>query len=403
MLSRRLLASIAALGLAACRRETAPTPPAGPVTVQAARVELLDLANTITIAGELRAYREVDLHAKVAGYLRAILVDIGDHVQAGQVIARLEAPEQEQERAQAEAAEKRARLDIERAKGDLARAEATVRLRQNQFQRLDKVARARPNLIAKQEIDDARSHLDEAEAQSAALKGNLAAVEQQVAIAHSALARVEAMGAYLTITAPFAGVITQRFADPGAMIQAGTTSQSQARPVVRLAEIDRLRLVVPVPETLVGTIQVGSPLTGLVAAAHQKIVGRVARFTSSINSVSRAMETQIDVPNAGRSLKPGMMAEVTFPTAQANHALAVPVQAAREREGKFFVLVVNAQGVVEERAVHKGLETADKVQLLDGVREGEVVITAAATPVKAGQTVTPQLPRPAQPAAPGAK
>ncbi len=393
---------IAVLGLAACQREAPVTPLSTPITVQAARVELLDLANTITIAGELRAYREVDLHAKVAGYLRAILVDIGDHVQAGQVIARLEAPEQEQERAQAEAAEKRARLDIERAKGDLARAEATVRLRQNQFQRLDKVARARPNLIAKQEIDDARSHLDEAEAQSAALKGNLAAVEQQVAIAHSALARVEAMGAYLTITAPFAGVITQRFADPGAMIQAGTTSQSQARPVVRLAEIDRLRLVVPVPETLVGTIQVGSPLTGLVAAAHQKIVGRVARFTSSINSVSRAMETQIDVPNAGRSLKPGMMAEVTFPTAQANQALAVPVQAARVREGKFFVLVVNAQGAVEERAVHKGLETADKVQLLDGVREGEVVITAAATPVKAGQTVTPQLPRPAQPAAPGA-
>lgn len=393
---------MAALGMVSCRRDDAPPAPAAPVAVQAARVELKDLANTITIAGELRAYREVDLHAKVAGYLRSILVDIGDQVQAGQVIAQLEAPEQEQERAQAEAAEKRARLEIERAKGDLARAEATVRLRQGQFQRLDNVARARPNLIAKQEIDDARAHLDEAQAQSAALKGNLAAVEQQVLIAHSALARVEAMGAYLTITAPFAGVITQRFADPGAMIQAGTASQSQARPVVRLAEIDRLRLVVPVPEALVATIQPGSPLNGVVAAAQQTIMGRVARYSSSINSVSRSMETQIDVPNTGRKLKPGMMAEITFPTAQAHQALAVPVQAARERDGKSFVLVVNTQSLVEERAVHKGLETADKVQLLDGVREGELVITAAATPVKAGQTVTPRLP-PAAPAPAGVK
>jgi RND family efflux transporter MFP subunit len=385
------LICIALFGLAACRREAVPTVPPGPLVVQAARAEVVDLSNSIQVAGELRAYREVDLHAKVAGYLSAVLVDIGDTVQAGQVIARLEAPEQEQERAQAAASEKRALLDIERAKGDLARAQATVRLREGRFQRLDSVARARPNLIAKQEIDDARAFLDEAQAQAAALKGNLAAVEQQVAIAHSALARVEAMGAYLTITAPFAGVISQRFADQGAMIQAGTASQSQARPVVRLAEVDRLRLVVPIPETLVGTIHAGAPLTCWVAAAGKKVTGRVARFTGSINSASRSMETQIDLPNPGRLLKPGMVAEVTLPTAQAPRAITVPVQAVRGRDGKSSVLVVNAQGVVEERAVRPGLETAQLVQLLEGVREGEIVITASATAVKAGQTVTAQL------------
>lgn len=353
-------------------------------------MERADVATEMELAGEFRAYQDVDLHAKVAGYLRKINVDIGSVVKVGDVIAVLEVPELGQELAQALAAEKRAQLDIGRAKGDLARAESVLKLREVTFQRVDAVVKQQPRLLAQQEIDDASSKYAEAQGQVEAAKANLSSVEQQVQVAEAAKARILAMTGYLQITAPFSGLITKRYADTGAMIQAGTASHAQALPVVRISEVDRLRLIVPVPESIVSRVQVGGPIEVRVDALQRIIQGRVARSAGLVIGGTRTMEMQIDIPNPKYLLKPGMFAHVMVPVEQRRGVVTVPVMAVLDRQGP-VVLAINGQGALEERHVKKGLTTPERIEILEGLQEGETVVAANAGQLKAGDRVTPKM------------
>ena len=227
-------------------------------TVAVVRAERHDLATNTELSAEFRPFQEVDVHAKVAGYLKYITVDVGDRVEHGQLLGELEVPEYAEELAQATATEKRSELDVVRARTEVQRAESGYDIQKISFDRLAAVSKARPTLIAKQEIDSAAYRLREAEAQLATAKAALASLEQQVHVSVASSARVRTMVGYLRITAPFSGVVTKRYADTGAMIQAGTASQTQAMPVVRVAQTDRLRLVLPVPESIVPRIRIGS-------------------------------------------------------------------------------------------------------------------------------------------------
>ena len=204
-------------------------------SVSVARVQRQDLTRDLVLSAEFRPYEEVDLHAKVAGYLKDIRVDVGDRVQAGQLIAILEIPEMADEDAQAEATLRRSQAELKRAQSQLMRDQSTHEAAHLNFQRLDDVMKARPGLVARQEIDNAMAKDREAEAQVDSAKASIAAAEQQIQVAQAAEQRVHTLQAYQRITAPFAGVISKRYADPGAMIQAGTASQTQAMPLVTLA------------------------------------------------------------------------------------------------------------------------------------------------------------------------
>ena len=389
----RRLTPILLLLTVACQKQGAP-PAAStqktPQVVAAVKAERADVATEMELAGEFRAYQDVDLHAKVAGYLRKINVDIGSVVKAGDVIATLEVPEMGEELAQALAAEKRAQLDIGRAKGDLARAESTLKLREVTFQRVDAVLKKQPRLMAQQEIDDASSKYADAQGQVEAAKANLSSVEQQVQVAQAAKARIVAMTAYLQITAPFSGVITKRYADTGAMIQAGTASHAQALPVVKISEVDRLRLIVPVPESIVSRIKLGAPIEVRVDALQRILQGRVSRSAESVVGGTRTMEMQIDIPNPGHVVKPGMFAHVMVPVEQRRGVVTVPVMAVLDRQGP-VVLAVNGEGKLEERRVKKGLATPDRIEIVEGIRDGEIVVAANASQLKAGDSVTPKM------------
>ncbi len=389
----RRLTPILLLLTIACQKKAAPPAASeqkAPQVVAAAKVERADVATEMELAGEFRAYQQVDLHAKVAGYLRKINVDIGSVVKTGDVIATLEVPELGEELAQALAAEKRAQLEIGRAKGDLARAQSVLTLREVTFQRVDAVIKQQPRLLAQQEIDDASSKYAEAQGQVEAAKANLSSVEQQVQVAQAGKARIIAMTAYLQIIAPFNGVVTKRYADTGAMIQAGTASHAQALPVVRLSEVDRLRLIVPVPESIVSRVQVGAPIEVRVDALQRIIQGRVARSAESVSGGTRTMEIQIDIPNAKRSLKPGMFAHVMVPVEQRRGVVTVPVMSVLDRQGP-VVLAINGEGRLEERRVKKGLTTPERAEILEGLQEGETVVAANAGQLKAGDWVTPKM------------
>ena len=362
--------------------------------VNVAKVERVDLAQELQLAAEFRPYQEIDVHAKVPGYLKSITVDVGDRVKAGQLLATLEAPEWSEQLLQATAVEKRSELDVARAKGEVRRAEAAHHLRKISYERLASVAKAKPELIAQAEIEDAQGRLHEAEAQLATAQAALASVEQQVRVAGAGRGQVNTMMRYLNITAPFSGVITKRYADLGAMVPAGTSSS--ALPVVRLSQVDRLRLVLPVPESVVPRVRIDAPVEVRVDTLGRVFQGKVSRITGRLETSTRTMETEIDVANPGGVLKPGMYAYANVTLSQRPETLALPVQAiansaaSGEEAGRRTVLVVGSGGAVASRKIQTGMETPDRVEVLEGLNEGDMVIVAASG-IKPGQRVTPRV------------
>jgi multidrug efflux pump subunit AcrA (membrane-fusion protein) len=217
------------------------------VTAAVARVERGTLENSLTIAGAFKPFQEVDVHAKVAGYIRSIPVDVGDHVREGQTLAVLEIPELAAELAGTDASVRRAQQEIHRAQGDKQRAESAHDAAHAMSDRLTQASKQKPGLVAQQEVDDAHAKDLEAEAQVSSAQAALSAAQQSLEMAEANKKQYMALSSYARITAPFNGVITARYADTGALIAAGTTSTAQSVPVVKIAEVSKLRLVLPIP------------------------------------------------------------------------------------------------------------------------------------------------------------
>jgi RND family efflux transporter MFP subunit len=361
-----------------------------PVTVAVTKAALANLSQKLTLAAEFRPSQETDLHAKVAGYLQEINVDVGDHVRQGQIIASLEVPEFKDDLQQATFAKKRSESDVLRARSESQRANSVYDAANLTYNRLWAVSQARPNLIAQQEIDEALAKVQIAQAQVNTAKASLEVAEDQVKMQEAMIERVNTIAAYTTIRAPFSGVITNRYADKGAMIQQGTASQTQALPVVRLSQISRLRLVLPVPESVVPRIRIGRAVQVNVPALNQTFTGRVARFAETVTAATRTMETEVDVPNPRLLLKPGMYATADLELDKKSDTITVPVQTISRKENKTIVMVVNAQKKLEVREIVTGLETPISVEVVAGLREGEMVVVGNLSQFKAGQTVEPK-------------
>ncbi|HYO82598.1 MAG TPA: efflux RND transporter periplasmic adaptor subunit [Bryobacteraceae bacterium] len=361
------------------------------VSVAAVRAERQDLSRQTELAAEFRPFQEVDVHAKVAGYLKAIYVDVGDRVKQGQLLGVLEVPEYAEELAQATASEKRSELDVVRSRSEVTRAQTALDIQKLSYDRLLSVSKARPNLIAQQEIDTAASRFREADAQLATAKATLAATEQQVKVTTAARSRVNTMMNYLKITAPFSGVVTKRYADSGAMIQAGTASQTQTMPVVRVSQTDVLRLTLPVPESLVARIRTGSPVEVRVDALQRVFQGKVTRFTGRLDSATRTMETEVDLPNPGGIILPGMYGYASLVLDTTSDAVTVPVQAIAGHNTKPTVLVVNRENRLEEREIKLGMETPALVEIKSGVADDELVVIGSRAGLTPGKSVQVKL------------
>ncbi len=368
-------------------------PPPTPVAV--AKVHLGLIEKQVTLQAEFRPYEEVELHAKVAGYLKEIKVDVGDRVIKGQLIATLEIPEMTEDRELAAATSARSESEVQRAKAQLQQAEASHSMSHLATTRMLAVSKSRPNLVAQSEIDDAQARDRAAEANVATAKASIASAEQQLRASVAGQSRTQTLEAYSRITAPFAGLITKRYADPGAMIQAGTASQTQAMPLVRLSQDDRLRLAVPAPESLVPQIRVGTKVAVRVPALHQTFNGLIARYSGRVQTSTRTMETEIDVVNTGHLLKPGMIAEADFVIERKSGALTAPVLAISNASSNPTVLAVNAQNRIESKPVKIGIEAPDKIEILSGVEEGQLVVAGGQNRLHVGQLVAPILPSPA--------
>ena len=329
-------------------------------SVAVVKITREDLARDVRIPAEFRPYAEVELHAKVSGYLQDIKVDFGDHVKQGQLLATIEIPESQDELDNATATQQKAEADHKNA--------------HLIYSRLVAVNQEHPNLVAQQDLDAAESRDNDTAAAIAAAKADVE--------------KYQTLLAYTKITAPFDGVITRRYTDPGAMIQAGTSSQ--AVPLVRLSDNYRLRLDFPVSVDYVKNIQVGDTVDVRVDSLAGKILtGKISRCTQRVDEATRTMIAEMDVPNPNLELIPGMYATVILKTEQRPNAVAIPTEAVTS--GRSSVYVVDANNEVEERPISLGLETPTKYEVLSGLKEGDLVLIGNSSQVKPGEKVQPRI------------
>jgi RND family efflux transporter MFP subunit len=233
-----------------------------------------------------------------------------------------------------------------------------------------------------------------AEAQVAAAKSRLRVEEQKARVAKAEHTRLLTMRNYVTINAPFAGTVTRRYANVGAMIQAGISSQSQAMPLVRLSQISTLRLSLPVPESIAPTVRLGRPVEVKVKSLARTFEGRVARFAARVDPATRTMITEVDVPNPSGVIMPGMYAEVALQLKKQEGVLTVPLDAVERAGGANRLYAVDQAGTIRIVPVQLGIENSARVEIVSGIEEGQQVITGRKAGLNAGDRVAPKLATP---------
>ena len=347
----------------------------------------MPIVNAVNLSGEFHPFQQVDVHAKVAGYIKQIYVDVGDQVKTGQTLAVLEVPELKAQVTGAKADIRRCQDSIRRAQSELERSESEYSAYHAAYSRLKQASEARPGLIAEQELDDSLAKNKGTGAQVESSRAALSEAQSQLSSAQANLDRLEAMEGYARITAPFSGVVTKRYADTGALIQAGTASDTQSMPVVQLAEWSLLRLVVPVPESAVPQLVQGSVVQVHVSALDRNFDGKVARLADALSDETRTMHTEIDVENPSGSLKEGMYAEVRVVLHREKDALSVPVQAIDRAGSSPSVMVVDSAGHIQSRPVKLGIETSSRVEILSGLSESTRVVVGNRGAFHPGESV----------------
>jgi membrane fusion protein, multidrug efflux system len=358
-MSRRLeltLLAFATMLLAACHAKEVDPPKLSPPQVAVIRPQPGGVARTISLPGDLVGYYEAALYSKVTGYLKNIFVDKGDMVRAGQVLAIIEVPELDQQ---------------------LAHAQADLEIQHLTYQRLQSVWQSDPRLVARQDVDIAYSKFQEA-------KTNVA--------------QLRAMESYTRIVAPFDGVITERFVDPGALIHAGgqqsATAPMQgparpggtAAPVVSIARLDKLRIYVYVPQAEVDFVHDGMPATVKVQGFDGKrFSGTVTRYAHSLDLATRTMLTEVDLENPERKLFPGMYANVTLVLERDQDALRLPDSAVSSDSPRVVLVVRN--GRIEQVPVTTGIDDGRNVAITSGLTSHDLVVQTFSTALMPGEEV----------------
>jgi len=353
-----ILFSLTALFIYGCsdnKAEESKAAAPAPAKYTLAKAEQEPVQQVMKLPAQLAAYQEVSIFPKVNGYVKTVLVDIGSHVQAGQLLMLLEAPELEQATAG--------------AKEKYARAQSDYTISRENYERLKQAART-PGAISPMDLATAKAKTEADSALSNSEKSNW---QMQ-----------QTMMGYLKVMAPFRGVITQRNVHPGALVSA---EAKDSKPMLELKEVEHLRLQVDIPESIAATLRNNDTLSFYLSALPGKrMTGRIARKAMNINMQYRTERVELDVYNKDEVLTPGMYADVLFDSKGNPHALAVPKSAVITSTERKYVIVVRDGKTVKED-VTTGNESNNKIEILGNVKEGELVIANANDEIKEGLTI----------------
>ena len=328
-----------------CSRQTA-EPPA-PAEVQVVRPHKGAIGRTVTLPGNVLAYQQATLYAKVAGYLKTITVDKGDHVKQGDLLADIEVPE----------------LIADRTK-----FKADVDVTGIEYQRNVNAQKKAPELVVAQTVDDAKGKYD---------------------IARAGLERIDTLLGYSIINAPFSGVITRRFVDPGAFIPAATSGSNAAEAIVTLADFDTVRVQVALPEQEAPFIKDGLK----VAVTIPELPGRkfdttITRYAHAIEPATRTMLIESEISNSSGDLVPGMYALVNVEVERHENALLIPADALITEKTKTSVFTLD-QNKAKKVPVKVGFNDSTSVEVLDGIKPDQPLILAGNLNLNDGQLVKP--------------
>ena len=365
-----------------------------------------------TLPGSIQAIQEAAIYSRVDGYLKRRLVDIGDRVKSGQVLAEVDTPDLDQQLAQARAAAAASEASLAQSRSGLQQARAALQHNRatTEYARTN-LARRRAlqerNLVAQQDVDDrqiafdsSQADVDAAQANVESLQSSVIAAQANVDASRANVQRLIELQAFQMVRAPFSGVITVRFVDAGALISAG--SSSTTTPMFRLAQTDDLRVFVNVPQTFMTSITVGMRVQVLVREFPKKpFEGVVANASGALDTASRTLLTEVRVRNAESTLRPGMYADVKLHLERDHPPLIIPTSALIIQATGPRVAVLGAEQKVRFQAVELGRDYGATVEIVRGIEPGDQVITSPPDGLSESSVVR-VAPTPA-PAGPGKK
>jgi membrane fusion protein (multidrug efflux system) len=345
--------------------------------VETVKVISKRLERSLRLPGELLPYQAVDIYARVTAYVEEVLVDKGSAVQSRQLLVRLAAPELSAQRAEAE-------LKVLAIEAERAEAKAKLAAALSTYGRLQ-VAAATPGAVAEIEVILARESVEAARA-SVSMKENSAKA------ARASVDALKLVESYLNVTAPFDGIVTERFVHRGALV--GPNLGSRSEPMLRLEEHSRLRLTVPVPETAISGIATGVKFSFTVRAYPGQIFsGVLARIPGALDPKTRSMEVELDVGNKDLLLGPGMYPEVQWVARRERPSLLVPVTSVVTTSERMFVIRVR-NGRAEYVTVTQGAVNQGQVEVFGGLAPNDEIVQRGTDEIREGSTINPSHQQP---------
>lgn len=319
---------------------------------------------SLSLPATVDAWYRTTLYAKVSGYAESINVDKGDFVRKGEVLAKLDVPEVDQEYQKAVAG-------VLEADAELKFAQSQATLQKLTYNRTAYVRHTTPNVLPQQALDVARAAYEKAEAQVSLAQAKMQAAQAEVG-------RLKTLRQFAEIKAPFSGVITARLVDPGALIRQG--SSTIGTPLLSLEDMNVVRVYTYIPGADVRHVHRGEPAMVLLDSLPGKgFKGHVTRFADALNPQTRTMKAEIDLPNPAHRILPGMYGTVKLDLAPASEALMIPEPCIRhDTNGRSFVYVVQ-KGKVHKTFVHVGLNSGGMTQVKGLERDAVVVLSATAS------------------------
>jgi RND family efflux transporter MFP subunit len=336
------------------------------------RVEVIEVKRAVgrselELPGSIQPIAEAPVLARADGYIKQRLVDIGDRVKGGQPMAEIEAPEMDEQIRQAKAALQQAQAGVNQAQANLKKGQSDAELSRVSAQRYASLMSQ--GVVAKQDNDRYQAEYRSAVAGVQALEEAIAVQRSNVAAAEASVARLERMQSYLTVKAPFDGVVTLRNVDAGALVTTGSTL------LFRVAQNATLRTYVNVPQSNASGVRVGQAAQVSVSnLPGREFAGAVVRTANALDPASRTLLVEIHVPNPDGALLPGMYARVALMSARTGAPLLIPSEALIARAEGTNVAVVRPDQTVHLQKIEVGRDYGDRLEVMSGLREGDWII-----------------------------
>jgi RND family efflux transporter MFP subunit len=341
-----------------------------------------DRHGNLILPGNIQAVTEAPILARAEGFVQRRYVDIGDRVTAGQLLAEIEAPDLDQQLRQVQAAVQQAQADLERNNAALEQGKANESLAKVTAQRWENLVKR--GVVSRQENDQYQAQYQAQSANVRALDRAVAAGKSNVSSAEANVARVSDLQSYLKVRAPFAGVITLRNVDVGALVNSGSTL------LFRIARTNLLRTYVNVPQSSASDIHVGqTALLSTSESPQAKFPGQVARTANALDPSSRTLLVEIQAANPDGKLLPGMYVQVDMNLPRKDPPLLIPSDTLVVRPEGTLVALVNARNVVHFQRIQVGRDLGDSIEVLSGMKDGDKAIVNPNDSVQEGARVQP--------------